>query len=172
MMGEAPWPAGLRARQPSPVTIDRAGSDALDEVMHIMGAAFPPCFGEAWTRSQCAGILPMAGVALRLAADADGEVVGFSLMRVIADEAELLLIAVDPAAQHGGIGGALIDDFVEVAAAQGARRLHLEVREGNPAIALYERAGFTPAGRRRDYYRGRDGESRDALTLARESPNS
>ena len=172
MMNEAPRPIAARANRPTPVTVRQAGSDALDAVMAIMDAAFPRTFGEAWTRSQCAGILPMAGVALRLARDAGGAVVGFSLMRVVADEAELLLIAVDPAAQHGGIGAALVDDFIAVATAQGALRLHLEVREGNPAITLYERAGFTPSGRRRDYYHGSDGETRDALTLARESPRS
>lgn len=170
MMGEAPRRTAPDARGPTHVTVRQVGSDSLDAVMTIMGAAFPRSFGEAWTRSQCAGILPMAGVALRLASNTDGGIVGFSLMRVVADEAELLLIAVDPAAQHRGIGGALVDDFVTVATALGALRLHLEVREGNPAIALYQRAGFVPAGRRRDYYHGPNGETRDALTLALESP--
>lgn len=158
------------APSPSHFALRPGGVEDLDEVMLVMGQAFRPCFGEGWTRSQCAGILPMAGVALRLASDADGKVTGFSLMRVIADEAELLLIAVDPAAQHRGIGAALLDDFIAFATSHGARRLHLEVRDGNAAIALYERAGFTPAGRRRAYYRGRDGEVRDALTLALEFP--
>jgi ribosomal-protein-alanine N-acetyltransferase len=77
-----------------------------------------------------------------------------------------LLIAVDPAAQHQGIGAALIDDFVAFAKSRGAARLHLEVRDGNSAILLYERRGFGLIGRRRDYYRGADGHRRDALTLA------
>ena len=77
-----------------------------------------------------------------------------------------MLIAVDPAARCQGIGQALVADFVKIAADEGAVRLHLEVRDGNPAIALYERAGFTPAGRRKNYYHGPDGDSRDALTLA------
>src|SRR5436190_10939912 len=68
----------------------RQGSvDDLGQVMRIMGAAFQPCFGEAWTRSQCAGILPMSGVKLTIAEDPD-VAVGFSLMRSVADEAELL----------------------------------------------------------------------------------
>lgn len=161
MIGEAPRPAS-----PTPIALSRAGSDDLDAVMQIMTAAFPPCFGEAWTRSQCAGILPMAGVSLRLARNESGAPVGFSLTRVIADEAELLLIAVDPAAQGRGIGQALVADFIKTAAAEGAARLHLEVRDGNPALALYERAGFKPAGRRKNYYHGPNGDSRDALTLA------
>lgn len=136
--------------------------------MEIMSTAFEPTYGEAWTRSQCAGIMPMAGVSLRLADRDDGGVAGFALIRAVADEAELLLIAVDPAAQQRGVGAALVDDFVAIASAYGARRLHLEVRDGNTAIALYERAGFSLVGRRRDYYRGTDGHKRDALTLALE----
>lgn len=150
-----------------PIAIRECGSDELDAVMAIMAAAFEPTYGEGWTRSQCAGILPMSGVSLRLADRGDGPA-GFALLRAIADEAELLLIAVDPAARNGGIGAALVDDFIMLATARGARRLHLEVREDNNAIGLYERAGFSLVGRRRDYYRGLDGHKRDALTLALE----
>jgi len=137
----------------------------LDEVMRIMAAAFPPCFGEAWTRSQCAGILPMRGVTLTLAEQA-GRPIGFSLVRAVADEAELLLLAVDPAEQRRGIGQALLHDFIATALAGGGHRLHLEVRDGNPAVKLYRNNGFAIVGRRSDYYRGTDGERFDALTMA------
>lgn len=142
----------------------QGGVDDLDEVMRIMTGAFQPCFGEAWTRSQCGGILPMAGVRLTLAEDRDGAQ-GFSLSRTVADEAELLLIAVDPGSQGRGIGLALLQDFIAHSLSQGAHRLHLEVRDGNPAVHLYRDAGFVVAGRRRNYYRGPEGERYDALTL-------
>lgn len=144
---------------------ERCEAHHLDEVMPVMTAAFSPDFGEAWTRSQCAGILPMAGVALFLARDPASHVTrGFSLLRAVADEAELLLIAVAPSAQRRGVGRALVDHFVAYARSCGATRLHLEVREGNGAIGLYRAAGFELAGRRRDYYRGASGQY-DALTL-------
>ena len=152
----------------STLTLEPGGSDDLDMVMAVMEAAFGNRFGEAWTRSQCAGILPMAGVRLTLARLAPGgAVVGFSLARSVADEAELLLIAVDPVRHREGIGGALLDDFFARAGAFGAARVHLEVRDGNPAVALYRAAGFEPVGRRRNYYRGPDGRRFDALTFAR-----
>ncbi|HXG99235.1 MAG TPA: ribosomal protein S18-alanine N-acetyltransferase [Sphingomicrobium sp.] len=156
----------LRPVPPIPIVVYSASADDLDSVMGIMAAAFSPFHGEAWTRSQCAGILPMSGVSLRLARSTDSNAVGFSLMRVVADEAELLLIAVAPTAQREGVGRALIDDFITLASARGARQLHLEVREGNGALTLYERAGFAIVGRRRDYYRGKEGAPLDALTLA------
>ena len=143
----------------------RPGAAAdLDDVMRIMTAAFPPCFGEAWTRSQCAGIMPMHGVTLTIA-ESGGAPAGFSLARRVADEAELLLLAVDPAEQRCGIGQTLLDEFIASGLAGGAHRLHLEVRDGNPAIELYRSSGFSPAGRRRNYYHGPDGEAYDAVTL-------
>ena len=136
----------------------------LDEVMRIMRAAFRPCFGEGWTRSQCAGILPMTGVTLTIAEDSSGAI-GFSLVRCVADEAELLLLAVEPARQHSGVGHELLDEFIASARARGAAKLHLEVRDGNAAVDLYTTAGFIPAGRRRNYYHGPEGETYDAVTL-------
>jgi ribosomal-protein-alanine N-acetyltransferase len=86
-------------------------------------------------------------------------------------EAELLLLAVKGQDQNRGVGKLLLDAFVERAAARGAHHLHLEVREGNHAVKLYNEAGFTQVGRRRNYYSGRDGQVYDALTLARTTSN-
>ena len=148
------------------VTLRRGGLDDLDGVMHIMTAAFDPSFGEAWTRSQCAGILPMHGVTLTIA-EIHRRPVGFSLVRAVADEAELLLLAVDPAEQRRGVGQALLDEFIASALSGGAHRLHLEVRDGNPALQLYRKSGFREVGRRKNYYSGNDGRLFDALTLSR-----
>lgn len=150
---------------PSQPVLRDGQADDLDVVMEVMETAFQPCFGEGWTRSQCSGILPMNGVRLRLAGLAGAPPVSFSLARVVADEAELLLIAVHPDAQRGGIGQALLDDFVGHARRQGASHLHLEVRDGNPAMGLYSANGFVIAGRRRDYYHGPQSDHYDALTL-------
>ena len=148
------------------VEIVDADARRLDEVMAIMTAAFDGQFGEAWTRSQCAGILPMTGVRLVVAqADGSAEAVGFALYRSVSDDAELLLLAVAPHAQGNGVGRELLGRFVADAKTKGAARIHLEVRDGNPAIRMYEAAGFVEAGRRRNYYTGADGRRRDALTF-------
>lgn len=153
------------ARRAAAVAIRLGSADDLDLVIAVMNAAFDSCFGERWTRSQCAGILPMSGVMLRLAGESDEPPLGFSLMRIVADEAELLLIAVDPQLQRRGIGQALLDDFMAQARGSGATRLHLEVRDGNPAVAMYGAAGFAAEGRRANYYHGPAGEHYDAITL-------
>ncbi len=157
----------LNRPEPGRVRLRSGGADDLDAVMGIMTAAFRPCFGEGWTRSQCAGILPMAGVSLTLAEENES-VIGFSLTRSVADEAELLLVAVSPKARRRGIGSLLVDHFITHSRSGGAHRLHLEVRDGNDAVSLYRSAGFAPAGRRRNYYRGPDGDRYDAITLVLE----
>ena len=149
------------------VRIDAGSSRDLDSVMRVMDAAFGDRFGEAWTRSQLGGILPMAGVALVLARDGeDGEAIGFSLFRTVSDESELLLIAVMPSEHGRGVGRMLLDDFLDRARNDGVVRVHLEVRDGNSAVSLYRNAGFSPVGRRRNYYHAPDGRRFDAVTLA------
>jgi len=58
---------------------------------------------------------------------------GFALARAVVDEAELLLLAVRPEHRRVGIGSALLDAVTVAARARGAVRLHLEMRENNPA---------------------------------------
>ena len=146
------------------VVLVLGGADHLKPVMEVMTSAFSDRFGEAWTRSQCAGILPMTGVKLMLAQDGS-KIIGFSLYRTIVDDAELLLLAVAPDAQGRGTGRRLLEHFVEDAKKNGASRIHLEVRDGNPATTLYEAAGFVQSNRRRNYYHGRNGDRFDALTF-------
>ena len=148
------------------VAIVEGGAGDLAAVMRVMEHSFDPAYGEAWTAPQCAGLLPMSGVWLSLARE-DEAVIGFALARIVGDEAELLLLAVDRTSQGRGIGQMLLDRFAAVAASKGAEQLHLEVREGNHAVSLYRRNGYREVGRRRNYYSGRDGQLFDALTLAK-----
>ncbi len=152
----------------TPITVSEGGILNLDDVMQVMEDSFDPSYGEAWTGPQCAGLMPLPGVWLSLARDGEG-VMGFALGRIVADEAELLLLAVKKSSQGKGAGELLLNRFMHVAETRGAKRLHLEVRDGNHAVKLYTRAGFTAVGRRKNYYTGRDGQIYDALTLAKTS---
>lgn len=149
------------ARASAPLIATGSLAD-LGAVMMIMDAAFDPAFGEAWTRGQCAGILSLPGVRLLLA----DRGAGFALSRSVYDEAELLLLAVAPACRRSGLGSLLLEAVAADARASRATRLHLEMRDGNPAATLYARTGFVEVGRRRNYYRGADGRQIDAITLA------
>lgn len=152
------------------MTLREGNADDIDAMMRVMEVAFDPAFGEAWNRGQCLGILSLPDVWLSFAeTQQDGAplATGFALSRLLVEDAELLLLAVDPAWRLRGIAGALIDHTSVIAAARGARRLLLEVRDGNAALNLYQRMRFAQIGRRRGYYRGGDGSIHDALTLAR-----
>ena len=143
----------------------RAGSTAdLATVEALMAGAFDPRFGEAWTRGQCLGIMALPGVWLTIAM-LDGKPAGFTLSRLVLDEAELLLLATSPACRRRGVGAALLRATITDARERNAVTLHLEVRDGNDAISLYSKAGFIKVGDRRGYYRGNNGQVSDAFTF-------
>ncbi len=96
-----------------------------------------------------------------------GTPIGFILSRAAADEAEVLTLVVAPRWRKRGIAGGLLARHLGRLAAAGTRALFLEVSEDNvPARALYKRAGFAEAGRRKAYYATPAGGTRaDALIL-------
>lgn len=138
----------------------------LVTVNTIMQEAFDPRYGEGWTVGQCMGMFALPGVWLTIAS-LEGLDSGFALARHTGPEAELLLLAIRPAARRRGVGGALLRSVIAEARARGVQDLHLEVRAGNDAVKLYQREGFAKVGERRDYYRGRNGHLFDAQTFAR-----
>lgn len=148
------------------VPVQRADHEVLYGVSTVMDAAFDPVFGEAWTAGQLCGSLDLPGSIL-LAARGEGGTIGFALVRSIAGEAELLLIAVHPQHRRKGIGQALLDASMQSARQSGAQCFFLEVRDGNSAMAFYLANGFTAYHRRHQYYLGRDGQRRDAISLRR-----
>lgn len=115
-----------------------------------------------WSEAEIAGLLAEPTVFLL---EQPG---GFLIGRAVAGEAELLTLAVDPAARRMGTGRALVARFLDAARARKADTAFLEVSaENDAAIALYDSAGFRAAGRRRGYYATSDGRRIDALVLSR-----
>ena len=77
---------------------------------------------------------------------------GYALLRCF-DDAEIIMIATDPAFRRRGIGDALLEGLTEEAARRHAGSIFLEVRESNDAArAMYRKAGFVEKGIRRNYY--------------------
>lgn len=147
------------------LTITQHGLDGIDDIMPVMTRSFDPKFGEAWTASQCEGVLAMPGAQLLIARNPEPS--GFALLRTIAGEAELMLLAVAPAMRRMGIGQALLRESIKISVDGHADFYFLEVRADNPAIDFYTREGLETVGRRVAYYLGADGQRRDALTLRR-----
>ena len=97
------------------------------------------------------------------------QVIGFSVSRLAADEAEILSIAVAPRYRGRGLSRDLLRTHLGHLAGRGVKKVFLEVEENNqPARRLYDRAGFRVVGRRERYYRDAGGEQLNALVMQRD----
>lgn len=112
------------------------------------------CLPERWSLESIRSVLQYENNIYYVAHSIEKSIiVGFAGIMVIADEAELLNIAVDPGFHRQGIGKLLLARMLQEAAGAGAYRLLLEVREGNHAARqLYHQHQFTPIGIRHEYY--------------------
>ena len=129
-----------------------------EEMAALYASAFPG--SRPWSPEEIADLAAPPGFAVTAPA-------GFALGRAVADEAELVTIAVDPDARRQGAGRALLARFEAEARARNATTAFLEVAEDNaPARALYAAAGWRETGRRKGYYARPTGAA-DALTLAK-----
>ncbi|HJV92982.1 MAG TPA: ribosomal protein S18-alanine N-acetyltransferase [Azonexus sp.] len=82
-----------------------------------------------------------------------GDLVGFSVIMSVIDEAHLLNIGVGKRYQGQGYGARLLRHAMECARLGGARMLFLEVRPSNDkAVELYRHFGFREIGLRKGYY--------------------
>ncbi|MGE0417553.1 MAG: GNAT family N-acetyltransferase [Acetobacteraceae bacterium] len=135
---------------PEPVGVRHA---AVLAAIHAL--AFPPA--ECWSANVIALQLGIPG-AFGFIDDRGGMI----LSRAIADEAEVLTLAVAPAARRQGVALDLLRLAMQRAATLGAETMFLEVAEPNEAArALYRRSGFREVGRRLRYY----ADGTDALVM-------
>jgi len=142
----------------------------LRPVTHADGPALAElhasAFDEPWPADDILRFAEDRG-GFALAVEEGGALAGFILCRLIAGEAEVLTLAVRPAARRRGIGRALLEAAL-VLAQPTAETMFLEVAADNPAaVALYEGAGFETVGRRAGYYGRAGGGSVDALVMRR-----
>lgn len=131
----------------------------LDEVIELERAIYT----HPWTRGNFADALA-AGNHGWLVRE-DGKLVGYCVVMLAPDDAHLLNISVAGHAQGRGIGRGLLEWVHALAQAHGLESVLLEVRVSNErAIRLYEKAGYIPIGKRRDYYPAINGRE-DAIVM-------
>ena len=96
----------------------------------------------------------------------EGELIGYAVMMLALDQAHLLNLSIAASWQRQGLGSLLLRRICELARAEGARLMVLEVRPSNAAgLRLYQRHAFQQIGLRREYYPAKDGRE-DALILS------
>lgn len=112
----------------------------------IHGAAFPR--DEVWSERAIAELLATPGV-LGWLHPAGGMI----LTRVVADEAEILTLAVAPPVRRRGIARGLLGAAIAEFSRLGIMSVFLEVSAANVAArALYATLGFSAVGERPHYY--------------------
>lgn len=111
-------------------------------------------FADPWSVRAFQELLDHPQTRTEVAVSDSGEVVGYSVTLIVADQAEIANLAVAPSVRRSGLGGQLLDGLLSAVRSQGAEAVFLEVRESNLAARrLYESRGFTVRGRRKQYYR-------------------
>ena len=109
------------------------------------------CFSVPWTEEMLRSQLTDGHVFL--AAEEDGQVLGYAGLQYVLDEGYITNVATAPARRREGIAGMLLSALKKRAKALGLSFLTLEVRESNaPARRLYGKHGFSVVGRRKGYY--------------------
>ncbi len=123
------------------------------------------CFTDPWSESSVASELDNP-LSLWLVAVQDEKVLGYVGSQSVLGEADMMNLAVDPAARRLGLGRAIVEALVAVLRDNEVHCLTLEVRASNtPAQKLYESLGFLQVGRRPNYYLE---PKEDALILRKE----
>lgn len=137
----------------------------LDRAARLHHEAFVPMGERGWTRQDLAGLLASPGCVGFLLTESTFDI-GMAICRVVADEAELLTVAVDPGHRRRGAARRLLDAVVAHARGGGARSLFLEVGADNPgARTLYDSLGFGIVGRRPGYYERTGRPDADAFIM-------
>ncbi|MGI8724141.1 MAG: GNAT family N-acetyltransferase [Methyloceanibacter sp.] len=132
----------------------------------IMAAIHSACFPRCWDEAAFAQLLaePLC-LSLLAAAQGDNSPQAFVIVRGVADQAELLTLAVLPDNRRQGLARALVGASAAACREAGAKRLFFEVEDGNDAaLLLYRSFGAVAVGSRPAYYE--NGADAAILSLA------
>ena len=131
----------------------------LPKIAALEKVCFP---ADPWSGELFRAALESPHTVLLLAEGEYGAVLGYAVLSAVLDEGNLDNIAVAPHCRRQGVADALLSALTKFGRTS-LSVLLLEVRASNlPAIALYEKHGFVPVGRRKNYY---ESPREDALLM-------
>ena len=124
------------------------------------------CFSAPWSEESFEREIKENHLAFYIVAEVDGALAGYAGLWCIVDEGHITNVAVHPDWRRRHIGEALISVLLEHTLKNGIKSHTLEVRASNdPAISLYKKFGFEPAGLRKNYY---EDNGEDAIIMWRQ----
>jgi [ribosomal protein S18]-alanine N-acetyltransferase len=124
-----------------------------EDIPELVSIAEESSESASWSKESYEKLCGLEGF-LAFVNEAAGGISGFVAGRQVADEAEILNLAVRRQNRRRGEGHALLSAALEQLHRRGVNKVFLEVRESNEAgIAFYEKMGFAETGRRPRYYR-------------------
>lgn len=135
--------------------VEEAMADDISVIAEIHRASFT----QEWTADEIAVLASTPGVSVLVARRGSWwtstRPVGFLLLRTVADEAEILTVAVHPSNRGGGTGRSLVAEALRRLYRERIDHVFLEVAADNePALAIYRGLGFRMVGERPAYYSG------------------
>ena len=100
-----------------------------------------------------------------LAAELGGKVIGYAGAETVLDECNIGNVVIDKEFRGRGFATVLMSRLLDELKKSGISKVFLEVEHDNvPALALYDKLGFTKYGHRRDYY----GQGKDAVLMSKD----
>jgi len=127
-------------------------------------------FPEAWSESIYVDALDLPYYTFLVAADREsGKIAGYGTLMNVADEGDIMNLAVRKDFRRHGLGELLLRRLMERGKEKGAVDFSLEVRSSNEAaVPLYRKMGFAVEGVRRGYY---ESTGEDALIMWKRGPH-
>lgn len=123
------------------------------------------CFSAPWSEESFEKEIMENRMAFYIIAEIDDRMVGYAGLWCIVDEGHITNVAVHPDFRRKGIGEAMLSVMLDHTVKNGILSHTLEVRASNaPAISLYSKFGFEPAGIRKNYY---EDNGEDAIIMWR-----
>ena len=92
--------------------------------------------------------------------------IGFILLQIVLDEAEIIMLWVTPHLRGKGLAGAALKQLLEILRADNIKTVFLEVAKDNiAAIKIYEKASFLTLSIRKQYYKRNNDDYCDAIVM-------
>lgn len=149
----------------SNVTVEQMGGEGVKLLSSIYNQAFKDAPEQEWDHKTFQNIFEFSGTTSYVICLGD-QPIGFSIIRTVLDEAEIITFCILPKWGKNGYATHLLEWIIDTLQMQSIKRLFLEVRNNNDAaLRLYKKCSFKIIGRREGYYQSHQGDKIDALVM-------